>query len=92
MPDSPEVADARTHFPVLSTLVMVLRSAAVTPKPYFALMLIWVSTYQVRFARLPRRGLQRIELDVETGLTGVRAVGFAACRRTSREVGQRRTK
>ena len=25
---------------------MTLRSAAVTPRPYFALMLIWVSTYQ----------------------------------------------
>jgi carbonic anhydrase len=29
---------------------MTLRSAVVTPRPYFALMLICVSTYQVRFA------------------------------------------
>ena len=29
---------------------MALRSAAGTPRPYLTLMLIWVSTYQVRFA------------------------------------------
>src|ERR1700727_4069306 len=46
----PVRASKPCHFPVLSTLVMTLRSAAVTPRPYFALMLIWVSTYQVRFA------------------------------------------
>jgi hypothetical protein len=28
------------HLPVLSTLVMALRSAAVTPRPYFTLTLI----------------------------------------------------
>src|ERR1700727_2492201 len=46
----PVRASKPCHFPVLSTLVMTLRSAAVTPRSYFTLMLIWVSTYQVRFA------------------------------------------